>query len=83
MTATITLRLIEPTYEATLKSFWRKEAPRKFLRTCRVSDGHLATWATEETKRDFLDRTFQSLQRSDAGKGLVHEMARRHSLTVL
>ena len=76
MTATITPRLIELTYEATLKSFWRKDALRKFLRACRVSDGHLATWATEETKRDFLDRTFQSLQRSDAGKAVVHEMAR-------
>jgi hypothetical protein len=30
----------------------------------------------EESKRDFLDRTFQKLQASDRGRGLIFEMAR-------
>lgn len=76
MAATITPRFIELTYEATLKSFWRKDALRKFLRACHITDTHIATWAAEESKRDFLDRTFQSLQKSDRGKTVIFEMAR-------
>jgi hypothetical protein len=76
MAAKITPRLIELTYEATLKSFWRKEALRKFLRASHVADGFMATWASDESKRDFLDRSFQKLQGSDRGKAVIFEMAR-------
>lgn len=75
MAAKITPRLIELTYESTLKSYWRKEALRKFLRACHVAEGHIATWAEGESKRDFLDRTFQKLQASDRGKALIYQMA--------
>lgn len=76
MAAKITPRLIELTYEAALKSFWRKEALRKFIRACQVAEGHLSTWSAAESKREFLDRTFQKLQASDRGKALVFQMAK-------
>ncbi len=79
MAAKITPRLIELTYEATLKSFWRKEALRKFVRASQVAEAHIATWSTDESKRDFLDRTFQKLQATDRGKALVFQMARNLS----
>ncbi len=71
----ITPHLVQLAYEAALKSFWRKEALRKFLRECHVSEGHLSTWATEESKREFLDRTFAALQKSDKGKAVIGQMA--------
>jgi hypothetical protein len=76
MAAKITPRFIELTYEALLKSFWRKEALRKFMRASHIAEGHLATWSSDESKRAFLDRTFEKLQASDRGKALVFEMAR-------
>jgi DNA gyrase/topoisomerase IV subunit A len=79
MAARITPRLIELTYEAALKSFWRREALRKFLRANHVADSFLATWANEESKRDLLDRLFQRLQLSDKGKSVIFEMARHLS----
>lgn len=75
MAILVTPHLITLTHVAALNSFWRKETLRKFLRTCHVSESHLATWAVEESKRDFLDRTFASLQRSDRGKVVIGEMA--------
>ena len=76
MAARITARFIELTYEAALKSYWRKASLRKFLRSSRISESHLATWAGEESKRDFLDRTFTSLQKNDLGKTVVFDMAK-------
>ena len=76
MAAKITPRFIELTYEAVLNSFWRKEALRKFLRGSHVADSHMATWAADESKRDFLDRTFEKLQASDRGKSVIFDMSR-------
>lgn len=75
MVILVTPHLVTLTHEAALKSFWRKEALRKFLRNCHISESHLATWNAEESKRDFLDRTFKALQRSDRGKALIGKMA--------
>lgn len=76
MAARITPRLIELTYEAALKSFWRRPALRKFLQASHVKDTFLASWSADETKREFLDRAFQELQKSDKGKAVIFEMAR-------
>lgn len=76
MPATITPHLIELTYEAALKSYWRKKALRSFLRASKVSDRFLATWAADESKREFLDRAFIELQKTDAGKMAITQMAR-------
>jgi hypothetical protein len=75
MAAKITPHLIHLTYEAALKSFWRKKALRKFLRDCSIPSGFLATWAEDETKRDFLDRLFEYLKRNDEGKANIYQMA--------
>lgn len=75
MAVKITPRFVELTYEAALKSYWRKAALRKFLLASHIAEAHIATWATEESKRDFLDRTFSSLQKNDKGKAVIFEMA--------
>lgn len=75
MAARITPHFIQLVYEAALKSFWRKEALRKFLRECHVAEVHLSSWAHEESKRDFLDRTFAALQKSDRGRAVIYQMA--------
>lgn len=76
MAAKFTPRLVELTYEAALKSYWRKEALKKFLRASHISENFLATWGGEKSKRDFLDKVFQKLQASDKGKAVIFEMAR-------
>ncbi|WP_080704969.1 restriction endonuclease [Bordetella bronchiseptica] len=75
MAIKITPHLVHLTYEAALRSFWRKDSLRKFLRQAHVAETHLATWSSDESKRDFLDRTFASLQRSEKGKAVIGEMA--------
>jgi hypothetical protein len=75
MAAKITPRFIELTYEAALKSFWRKGALRKFLGGTNVPDTFIATWAGDESKREFLDRVFQKLQATDLGRAVIFEMA--------
>lgn len=79
MAAKITPRLIELTYEAALKSYWRKNALRKFLRASYVSESFLAAWAEAESKRDLLDRMFLTLQKTDKGKAVIYQMARNLS----
>lgn len=76
MAARISPRLIELTYEAALKSFWRREALRKFLRASNIAETLLSSWAPEESKRDLLDKVFESLTPTDPGKALIFEMAR-------
>lgn len=75
MALLVTPHLVQLTFEAALKSFWRREALRKFLRDCHVSESHLSTWPTEESKRLFLDRTFAALQRTEKGKAVIGELA--------
>lgn len=76
MAVRITHRLIELTYEAALRSYWRRDALRKFLRSSHLSQSFLATWGPDESKRDILDRAFGKLQQSDRGKAVIYQMAR-------
>ena len=55
-------------YDACLKSFWRKQALSKFIRHCGVAGSFVATWAPDESKRDFLDRLFAELSKTDSGR---------------
>ena len=67
---------LELVADAALKSYWRKRALRLFLRRCGVSETFLATWHTDESKRDFLYRLFPKLEDSgNDGLRLVHRMA--------
>ncbi|MDU9047391.1 MAG: restriction endonuclease [Candidatus Electrothrix sp. Rat3] len=76
MAAKITPRFVELTYEAALKSYWRRMALRKFLRASHVSERFITTWAEDESKRDLLDRLFEKLQATDKGKIVIFQMAR-------
>ncbi|CAI3949335.1 Restriction endonuclease Mrr (Mrr) [Commensalibacter communis] len=79
MAINITPRLIDLTYEALLKSYWRKEALKKFLKSSNISSTFIATWSDDETKRIFLDRLFNGLQQTAKGKAVISHMA--HSLS--
>ena len=74
--ATATPRLVELTYEAALTAYWRKSALRQFLTSSGVAASFLATWAPDESKRQFLDRLFPRLQATSAGHTAVFRMAR-------
>ncbi|MDD2662117.1 MAG: hypothetical protein PHY54_20940 [Methylococcales bacterium] len=71
----ITPHLITLTYAALLNSFWRKESLKKFLRACHISESHLSSFSLDESKREFLDRTFPALQKSDKGQALIYQLA--------
>jgi len=62
------------TYDAALKSFWRKKALRTFLRECRIAESFLSTWGPDESKREFLDRTFTALQKGVKGRAALLKM---------
>ena len=76
MATATTPRLVELTYEAALTAYWRKNALRKFLSGAGVTSSFLATWAHDESKRQFLDRLFPKLQASARGQAAVLRMAR-------
>lgn len=79
MAEKITPRLIELTYEATLKSYWRKSALRKFLRASYISESFLSSWDETESKRELLDRMFVALQKTEKGNNLILQMAKNLS----
>jgi|SRR5262245_16232984 len=62
-------------YDACLKSFWRKRALSKFLRQCGVADTFINGWDPQESKREFLDRLFAELPKSDRGRSALLRMA--------
>jgi hypothetical protein len=61
--------------EAMLKSFWRRQTLRHFLRRCGVAEALLSTWSAEETKRDLLDRAFPAIEKADKGSLVITRMA--------
>ena len=75
MKSRLTPYFITLVYDACLKSFWRKTALRKFLRECKISENFLASWSADETKREFLDRLFDKLPRTDNGRKALLVMA--------
>lgn len=79
MAAKITPRLIELTYEAVLKAFWRRKALQKFLLASHVAERFVESWTADESKRDLLDRMFLRLQATDRGKAVIFQIARNIS----
>jgi len=71
MKTRLTPYYISLVYDAALKSFWRKKALRKFLRECGISERFLSTWDETESKREFLDRLFDNLLKSDKGRSAL------------
>src|ERR1700737_3907108 len=63
-------------YEATLKSFWRRNALSRFLRQAGVAQTFISSWGSQESKRQFLDRLFAKLPEQAKGQELLLAMAR-------
>jgi len=76
MTSTLPATLIELVYDALLKSFWRKEALKRFLRQSGISDSFIAQLDPQEIKRQWLDRLFPKLQTSERGRAIISAMAK-------
>ncbi len=76
MKSKLTPYYIDLVYDACLKSFWRKKTLRNFVKRCGISDSFLASWAPDETKRDFLDRLFEKLPRTEKGRVALLQIAK-------
>jgi hypothetical protein len=76
MASTLPATLIELVYDALLKSFWRKEALKRFLRQSGIPDSLIAEFDPQETKRQWLDRLFSKMQSSEKGRAAISEMAK-------
>ena len=71
-----TPHFLELIADAAHKSFWRRRALREFLRRCGIAEAALATWAADESKRDFLDRIFPVVEKHSQGSKVLTKMAR-------
>jgi hypothetical protein len=69
-------RLAALTYDALLKSFWRKGSLKLFLRNFGIKDNFLSVLDENETKRRFLDRLFQGLQDHPKGADIILSVAK-------
>ena len=67
--------LVNFTYEAAFKSFWGKNALRRFLKSCNISAALLATWSSGESKGEFLNRLIQILLKSEKGQVVFNRIA--------
>ena len=76
MISRLTPHYVSLVYEATLRSFWRKDALRRFLRECSVPDSFVSTWAGDETKRAFLDRLFDALHSNERREEVFARMGK-------
>ncbi len=73
MKTRVTPHLIELTYDAALRSFWRKKALSSFLGRSQIPS--LPAWLPDESKRDYLSRVFDSLQDTDQGRRKIVQLA--------
>ena len=66
---------VQLVWDAAHKSFWRKRSLQDFLRRCGILETFIATWTEDETKRDFLNRLFPRMERSDKGRRAISRIA--------
>lgn len=74
MKTRFTPHLVDLTFDAALRSFWRKKALASFLTRTEIAD--LPTWLPDESKRDYLSRVFEMLEHTDHGKAKIVQLAR-------
>ena len=67
---------IDLVQDALLKSFWKKQSLRNFLRRSHISETFLSQLSDSEMKRDWLDRLFPKLEATEKGQALIQQMAR-------
>jgi hypothetical protein len=74
----LTPYFVDLTKDACLKAFWRRRALHTFLIQHKISDTQLATWAQDESKREYLNRLFESLIKitDNSGYAIILDMAR-------
>lgn len=75
MKTRLTPHYIDLVHDACLKSFWRKRSLANFLRRCGIEEAFLGTWSSDETKRDLLDRLFNTLICTDSGRQALIRIA--------
>jgi Restriction endonuclease len=69
----LTPHLIDLTFDAALRSFWRKNALASFLQGAKLSG--MPAWLPEESKREYLMRAFAKLRSSDQGETCILQLA--------
>ena len=75
MPETLPPHYVQLVWEATHKSFWRRQSLHDFLRRCNIGEGLLSSWTQDETKRDFLNRLFPKLEGTESGIRAINRMA--------
>jgi hypothetical protein len=75
MSAKLPPHFIDLVQDCLLKSFWKKIALRRFLRRCHISENFLAGCSDDELKRDWLDRLFPILEKTERGHAIIQQMA--------
>lgn len=73
MKTRFTPHLFDLTFDAALRSFWRKGAVSRFLQRSGIAN--LPAWLPDESKRDYLNRVFELLRGSDLGKAKILDVA--------
>lgn len=68
-----TPHLVDLTFDAALRSFWRKNALSTFLQRSDIAN--LPAWLPDESKRDYLARVLELLRGSDQGKAKILQLA--------
>jgi restriction endonuclease Mrr len=68
--------LVELVYDTLLKSYWRKDALKAFLRRMSVSASALSQLETTDTKRVWLDRLFPLLEATPTGQSIILDIAK-------
>ena len=76
MTQRLAASFVDLVYNATLKSFWRRQALARFLRQVGVAGTFLGAWSKDESKRDLLDRLFAKLPHINSGQKVIMTIAR-------
>lgn len=73
MRSRLTPHLIDLTFDAALRSYWRKQALADFLQRSGIEG--LPAWLPDESKRAYLQRVFQLLPSTDQGRAKIIELA--------
>lgn len=73
MKSRFTPHLQDLTFDAALRSFWRKGSLAKFLERSEIAK--LPAWLPDESKRDYLSRLFEQLRATDRGKAKILQIA--------
>src|SRR5437870_10647715 len=75
MPETLPPHYVQLVWEATHKSFWRRQSLHDFLRRCNITAGLLSSWTQDESKRDFLYRVFPKLEATESGIRAINRIA--------